>query len=87
MEKIKKWVSLSSVRVCPTRCSATYMPYGWVEKPVDGEPNRRERHTQFLLVVTLVFNVARKRTKKEKRGIELVCAALSADSDDEDMNA
>ena len=65
----------------------SYMPYGWVEKPVDGEPNRRERHTQFLLIVTLVFNVAKKRTKKEKRGIELVCAALSADSDDEDMNA
>ena len=42
-------------------------------------------HTQFIVVLSHFFSVAKKRTKKEKIGAVQICAALSADSEDSDV--
>ena len=87
----KHWGDPQSVRL-PAKCEWpptkkwTLLPFGSVVVPGPNAGAPGIRHTQFVLVTSIFFNVAKKRVRKEKAGSVTVCAALSADSEDSDVD-
>ena len=85
----KHWGDPQSVML-PAKCEGppvkkwTYLPNGYVDVP---GPAGNVRHTQFVLVVSIFFNVAKKRVAKEKVGKVVILQALSLDSDDSDVDS
>ena len=87
----KHWGDPQSVRL-PAKCEWpptkkwTFLPFGIVDVPGANVDDPVIRHTQFVLVVSIFYNVAKKRFTKEKVGSVTVCAALSVDSEDSDVD-
>ena len=87
----KHWGDPQSIRL-PAKCEWpptkkwTLLPFGSVVIPWPNAGRPGIRHTQFVLVVSIFFNVAKKRVMKEMARSVTVCAALSCDSEDSDVD-
>lgn len=87
-----QWGKPQTVRL-PAPCEGppvkkwNLLPYGTLSGPtnVAGETGNVE-HTQFIQVFSVFFNKREKWQNREKEGRQVVCAALSQDSNDSDVD-
>ena len=68
----------------PPEKEFVYMPFGHVN--TKDSNNQDISNRQFVLIVTIVLKSAKKRIRKEKSGFAKICAALSQDSGESDID-